>query len=162
MSKLFEKMGDCIRRWIDLFYPPFRRFLPIQVFRYGVTGVSNVLFDWALYFTFYNFVLKREDLTIAFLTFTPHIGALAFSFPISFVSGFLLQKYVTFNTSMLSGRVQLIRYLLVVLLNLGLNYGGLKLFVEVWHFYPTPSKMIITIVATLVSYVCQKKFTFKT
>ncbi len=131
------------------------------MFRYGITGVANVLFDWVLYFAFYNFILSREDLHLGILTFSAPIAALACSFPISFLSGFLLQKYVTFSASSLRGRVQLIRYLMVVLLNLGLNYGGLKLFVEVWHFYPTPSKMIITVIATLISYIGQKKFTFQ-
>lgn len=161
MRNLLEKCGGYIRRFLDYFYPPFRNFLPVQMFRYGVTGVANILFDWALYFVFYNFILSREDLHLGILTFSAPIAALACSFPISFLSGFLLQKYVTFSASSLRGHVQLMRYLLVVLFNLGLNYGGLKLFVEVWHFYPTPSKMIITIIATLISYVGQKKFTFR-
>ncbi|MBP9018136.1 MAG: GtrA family protein, partial [Paludibacteraceae bacterium] len=72
------------------------------------------------------------------------------------------QKYVTFSASYLRGHVQLRRYLLVVMINLGLNYVGLKLFVELAHFYPTPSKMLITIITTLFSYFAQKKFTFKT
>jgi putative flippase GtrA len=35
------------------------------------------------------------------------------------------------------------------------------LLVDWLGFYPTPSKMIITLIATLVSYLSQKKFTFK-
>jgi putative flippase GtrA len=84
------------------------------------------------------------------------------TFPITFLSGFLLQKYVTFTASTLRGHVQLFRYLLVVLANLLLNYLGLKILVDFIGFFPTPSKMIVTIFTTLFSYFSQKRYTFKT
>lgn len=162
MRKIFQRIGFLIGKAIDFFYPPFRKYMTLQFFRYGVTGAANMVFDWVLYFIVYNFVLQHRMLHLGFVTMSAHIGALAITFPISFFTGFLLQKYVTFTTSYLRGRVQLFRYLLVVMVNLGLNYVGLKFFVEVIHFYPTPSKMLITIVTTIFSYFAQKKFTFKT
>jgi putative flippase GtrA len=57
--------------------------------------------------------------------------------------------------------VQLFRYGIVVVANLAINYIGLKLLVDVFGWFPTPSKMAITIVATGVSYISQKKFTFR-
>jgi putative flippase GtrA len=77
------------------------------------------------------------------------------------MTGFLLQKYVTFTASALRGSIQLVRYFMVVMANLLINYAGLKLFVDGLGFYPTPSKMIITCFAILVSFIFQKKFTFK-
>ena len=162
MRKFFRNTGSSITKLIDFFYPPFRKFMPLQFFRYGVSGAANMVFDWVLYFVVYNFVLRHQMLHLGFITMSSHIAALALTFPVSFMTGFLLQKYVTFSSSYLRGHVQLRRYLLVVIINLGLNYAGLKFFVEIAHFYPTPSKMLITIITTLFSYFAQKKFTFKT
>ena len=40
-------------------------------------------------------------------------------------------------------------------------YFGLKLFVELCGIYPTPSKMIITIITIVISFFGQKYFSFK-
>ena len=135
--------------------------MSVEFFRYGATGAANLVFDWLLYFSIFHFILRQQMLPLGFVTLSSHIAALAFSFPISFMSGFLLQKYVTFNNSDLRRKVQLFRYGIVVVANLVINYIGLKLFVDVFGWFPTPSKMAITIVATGVSYISQKKFTFK-
>ena len=161
MRKLFTLTGQRIRWFIDLFYPPFRKYMTLQFFRYGVSGVANMIFDWTLYFIVYHYVLHQQMLHVGIVTFSSHIGALFITFPVTFLSGFLLQKYVTFSTSELRGRVQLFRYFLVLLANLLLNYLGLKILVEFIHMFPTPAKMTVTIFTTLFSYFSQKKYTFK-
>ena len=161
MRKLFTSTGQHIRWFIDLFYRPFRKYMTLQFFRYGVSGVANMIFDWTLYFIVYHYVLHQQMLDMGIVTFSSHIGALFITFPVSFLSGFLLQKYVTFSTSELRGRVQLFRYFLVLLANLLLNYLGLKILVEFIHMFPTPAKMTVTIFTTLFSYFSQKKYTFK-
>jgi putative flippase GtrA len=82
-------------------------------------------------------------------------------FPITLLTGFWLNKYVTFTQSSLRGYKQLWRYILIVAVNLLVNYFGLKLFVEVCGIYPTPSKMIITIITVAISFFGQKYFTFR-
>jgi len=136
--------------------------MPLQFFRYGVTGVANMAFDWVLYFLTFHFLLQKEMLYLGFVTISSHIAAMFIVFPVTFISGFLLQKYVTFTSSELRGKVQIVRYLSVVVANLLLNYVGLKLLVDFLHIFPTPSKMIVTVVTTLFSYFSQKSFTFKT
>jgi len=120
-----------------------------------------MIFDWILYFLVYHFVLRQEMLHLGVVTFSSHIAALFITFPVTFLSGFLLQKYVTFSTSELRGKVQLFRYFQVLLANLLLNYLGLKILVEFIHFYATPSKMVVSIFTTIFSYFSQKKYTFK-
>ena len=162
MRKILIKTGLWIQRMIDFTYPLFRKIFSPQLYRYGVCGGANVFFDWVLYFLVYNFMFKHRLVDLGFVALSPHIATLIIIFPITTLSGFLLQKYVTFtNSSDLRGRVQLIRYLLIVLANLLINYAGLKIFVDGLNFYPTPSKMIITIVTVICSYIGQKKFTFK-
>jgi len=160
MRKIFVYTGQHIRSLIDFFYPPFRKYMTLQFFRYGVSGVANMIFDWILYFLVYHFVLRQEMLHLGVVTFSSHIAALFITFPVTFLSGFLLQKYVTFSTSELRGKVQLFRYFQVLLANLLLNYLGLKILVEFIHFYATPSKMVVSIFTTIFSYFSQKKYTF--
>ena len=135
--------------------------MSIDFFRYGVSGAANTALDLVLYYIIYNFVLDHRMLHLGFVTLSSHVAALVIVFPITLLTGFLLQKYVTFSASKLRGRVQLMRYIMVVFLNLAVNYFGLKLFVDVLHFYPTPSRMIITVFTALISYIMQKKFTFR-
>jgi putative flippase GtrA len=161
MTKAFVTLGRWISFIFDFFYPPFRKFMPLQLYRYAACGASNVAFDLLVYFGFYNFVLHHQMLHLGFVTLSSHIAALVFTFPITVTTGFLLQKYVTFTSSNMSGRTQLIRYLMVVFANLALNYVGLKLLVDGLKFFPTPAKMIITVFAAAFSYVSQHKFTFK-
>jgi len=161
MRKIFETIGNWISISIDFFYPPFSKRMTLQFFRYGVSGVANMFFDWVLYFLIYHFILGQEMLHLGMITLSSPIAALAMTFPITFFTGFLLQKYVTFTSSELRGATQLFRYSLVVLANLLLNYLGLKILVEFFNFFATPSKMIITIFTTMFSYFSQKKFSFK-
>ena len=147
-----------------------------QIVRYAVCGGGNMVFDWVLYFLLYNFVIGHEivhwSLVIGHWSFTqaitPHIATLCIVFPITLLTGFALQKYVTFRGERtngyrrkLHGWRQLMRYILIVAVNLTVNYLGLKLCVESFGWYPTPSKMAITIVTVIISYLGQKYYTFR-
>jgi putative flippase GtrA len=125
-----------------------------------------MVLDWVLYFILYNFVVGHElvYITLPFsfqLCLTPHIMSLLIVFPITLFTGFWLNKYVTFTQSSLRGYKQLWRYILIVIVNLLVNYLGLKLLVEVCGVYPTPSKMIVTIITVVISFFGQKYFSFK-
>lgn len=156
-----QRLASTITKIIDFFYRPFRNICSEQFFRYGACGAGNMVLDWFLYFIVYNFVLRHNDLHLYFITLSPHIAALCIVFPITLFTGFWLNKYVTFKQSSLSGWNQLFRYVLIVFCNLLINYLGLKLLVDVCGIYPTPSKMIVTIITVVVSYFGQKYFSFK-
>lgn len=161
INRILIICGSFIRSIIDYFYPPFERYVSKQFFRYGASGGANMVFDWLLYAFLYNFIFRKQIVELHFIAISAHIAALLVTFPITLITGFLLQKYVTFSTSNIRGRKQLTRYMTVVGINLLINYFGLKLLVEHFSFYPTPSKMIITVVCTIFSYFSQKHFTFK-
>lgn len=126
-----------------------------------VCGGGNLLFDIFLYFVMYNFVLAKEDLDLGFVVIGSHIAAFLIVFPITFLTGFLLNKYIAFDESNLKGKVQLYRYALVVAGAILLNYLLLKLFVEVFEFYPTVSKIIVTAISVVYSYTLQNRYTFR-
>ena len=164
-----NKLAQIITKIIDFFYPPFRKIFSEQLFRYAACGGGNLVLDWVLYFLIYNFVIGHNNVIFSFShlpifsfeqVITPHIATLCIVFPITLLTGFWLQKYVTFTGSNLHGARQLGRYIIIVAVNLAINYFGLKLCVETFGWYPTPSKMFITLITVAISYLGQKYFTF--
>ncbi len=147
---------------LDWFHKPFNDYIPKETFRYAATGGINTVFDIILYFMFYNFVFNKQNVDLQILTLSPHIAAFVFVFPITFTTGFIFAKYVTFTQSPLKGRIQLFRYGVSVGGSIVLNYILLKVFVEVFDWYATISKIATTLLVIVYSYVLQKHFTFKT
>lgn len=156
-----EQAAGWLMQIIDFFYPPFRRILPHQTFRYAACGGSNQILNLLVYYISYNFIFKKQDWHLGFITFKPHIAAFLLAFAVTFPIGFLLSRYVVFNESDMKGRQQAVRYITVVLICLLLNYGLLKLFVEVFHWYPTPSMLLTILIVVAFSFLSQKKFAFK-
>jgi putative flippase GtrA len=154
-------MKDLITNIIDFFYPPFQRFMDIKTFRYLACGGGNTLLDIFLYFISYNFILQKNIVRLPFVAISPHIGAFIIAFSITFPLGFLLMRNIVFTDSDLRGRIQLFRYVLMVMVCILLNYIFLKLFVEHFNFYPTIAKVFTTCIVVVFSYLTQKHFTFK-
>ncbi|MCF6357599.1 MAG: GtrA family protein [Draconibacterium sp.] len=161
MRNILEKIGNKIIKIVDWFYFPFLRFIPIQIFRYATTGGANTVLDLLLYFVFYRYVLDMQIVDLGFIAISPHIAAFLIVFPITFLTGFLLAKYVTFTGSELKGKIQLFRYGVTVVGAIFLNYIFLKLFVEYAGLYATLSKGLTTIIVVIYSYVLQRYFSFK-
>jgi putative flippase GtrA len=159
--KHLRTIRDIFNTVIDWSYPIFAKFLPKSTYKYAFNGGINTSFDIFLYFTFYNFILNKQDLNLGLVVISPHIASFLLTFPLTFVSGFLLSKYITFTESDIRGRVQLVRYGITVLVCIFLNYVFLKLFVEFCGFYPTVSKILTTFFVITYSYFSQKHFTFK-
>ena len=156
-----SKVRNVIVKVAYCFYPLFSRFMPRETFLYLMCGGGNTVFDIFLYFIFYNFVLQKHIVELGFVAISPHIAAFIMSFCITFPTGFLLNKYITFTQSDLRGHVQLFRYGVTVLMCIILNYLFLKLFVEFFGWYPTISKTITTVIVAIYSYFSQKHYTFK-
>ncbi|MEO5907924.1 MAG: GtrA family protein [Ginsengibacter sp.] len=154
-------MRKKIIAFIDFFYPPFKKFVPLQTFRYAVCGGSNMLLDIFLFYISFNFILNKQIVDLGFVSLKPYNAALGLAFCITFPLGFILNKYIVFNTSYLSGQVQLFRYMLIVMANLLLNYLILNLLIQYLHFFPTIAKIFATIIIVTFSFLSQKNFTFK-
>ncbi len=154
-------MRNLIIRFIDNFYFIFRSFMPLKTYRYAVCGGSNLLLDILLYFVFYQFVFAKQDLDLGFLTLSSHIASLFVVFPITFLTGFLLNRFITFDDSNLPWRTQFIRYFMVALVAIILSYILMKILVDGFGFYPTISKIITTLISVVYSYILQSKFSFR-
>lgn len=155
-------MKNLINAVIDFFYPYFRRFMPLQTFRYAACGGGNTLLDILLFAISYNFLYKDKIIhTPIGLNISGPIAAFITSFTITFPLGFYMSRTIVFPASTLRGRIQLFRYSLLVMSNIALNYIFIKLFVEQCHLYPTVSKILTTVIVVAFSYITQKHFTFK-
>ena len=161
MMHLHEHIRKLILSVIDFFYPWFKKLMPVQTFRYAACGGVNTCLDISLFFVSYNFILKKEPVHFYFLTIGPHIAAFLIGFLVTFPIGFYLSRYVVFQETTVRKREQLGKYFTVVLGCLLLNYGFLKLFVDLLHWYPTPSKIVTTFFVVAFSYLTQKNYTFK-
>ena|SRR5215831_16895310 len=152
---------DRIISFIDFFYPPFRRLLPQQTFRYAVCGSSNTLLGFLIYTISYKFIFHERVFNVGFYAFKPHIASLIVSFLVNFPVGFILMKFVVFYDSNIRGRVQLFRYFFVFVSNLFLNYILLKVLVEYLYVNAILAQVIATAVVITTSYLLQRHFTFK-
>lgn len=146
---------------IDFFHKPFARLINKQTFRYLACGGSNACLNILIYFVSYNFLLQKQDIFIGKLHITSHVAAFIISFVITFPIGFVLSRYIVFPESTLRGRVQLVRYMILVVFCILLNYLFIKLFVEVFHLFPSIANILTNALVAVFSYISQRAFTFK-
>jgi putative flippase GtrA len=146
---------------VDFFYPPFRRFLPLQTFRYAACGAFNTVMGLVVYDVMLLWILKGRPIDLGFFMFRAHTASLIVACSYTYLMGFLLSKYVVFVDSDLRGRVQLFRYTLTFFFNFLLNFLLLKLLVDLFHWNASLSQKIITAIVILVNYLSQKHFTFR-
>jgi putative flippase GtrA len=161
MKKLHHALRQTILSIIDFFYSPFKKIMPLQTFRYAAAGGANTVFDNVLFAIAYHFVFRKHNLVLGNFTLSPHVASLFFAFCFSLPSGFYLNRYIVFQESGLKRHHQLIRYLIVVLICVVFNYLLLKLFVDYFGWYPTLSKISITVLVIIFSYTSQTYFFFR-
>jgi hypothetical protein len=155
-------LASLITKAIELFYiPVVRRFVPAQIFRYGPCGALNMCLDALWYFVIYNFIVAKQFVNLGFVVISPHILSLAIVFPITFFTGFWLNRNVAFRTTHIDSWRQMLRYLLTVIGAIIINYISMKLLVEHAHFWATPSKLLTTVISTVYSYLVGRYYTFK-
>ena len=149
-------------KFIDFFYPPFKKIIGIQTFRYLVCGGSNALLNLLVFSFSYNFIFVSQEAHLLGFTITRYIAAYLIALSISFPVGFCLNKFVVFQQSNLIGKTQLIRYASLAITNIFLDYALLHLLIGYWKFWATPSQAFIIVLLSLISYFYQTYFSFKT
>lgn len=152
---------DKIISLIDFFYPPFKRLMPLQTFRYAACGGGNTVLGIVVFVVFHEYVFKGKVFDFGFYAMKAHTASNIVSFTITLLVGFLLMKYVVFTGSNLKGRIQLFRYTLSSVINLIISTLLLKLFVEVLYINAIVAQLITTVIVIAIAYLSQKHFTFK-
>jgi putative flippase GtrA len=153
---------NLITSFIDFFHPPFKKWMPLQTFRYAACGGGNTVLGFLIYTLGFTVIFNGKVFDFGVYALKPHVASLLLAFIINFPVGFFLMKYVVFVDSNLKGRVQLFRYFFVFLSNLVLNYFILKLMVEYLQWNAIFSQVLATAIVILTSYILQRYFTFKT
>lgn len=154
--------AELITCLVDRFYVrPVAAVLPRQTFRYVMCGGANIVFGWVCYFLIYNFGVDKQLLDLGFVVLSPHVATLLLVFPITFFTGFWLNRQVAFRRSPVPKGTQLFRYALSVAGSVVVNYVFLKLFVEYCRIWATPSQMLATLLTMVYSYLAAKYFTFR-
>lgn len=147
---------------IDFFYPPFRKLIGLQTFRYAVCGGSNAALNLLIFFLSYNFLFTDTVTYLLGFNITRYIMAYLVALSVSFPVGFCLNKFIVFQQSNLKARTQLIRYASLTVSNIFLDYFLLHLLVGYWGLWATPSQAFIIVLLSLISYFYQTYFSFKT
>lgn len=161
IARIHRNIQALILNILDFFYPIFRNWMPVQTYRYAASGGGNLALSVLVYFISFQYILQKELVELPFIAISAHIASLIIAFLVTFPIGFYLNYAVVFNGSYLRKRTQLFRYLMVVFACLILNYVLMKIFVEYWHWYPTPSYIFTQVFVTAFSYLSQRFFTFK-
>lgn len=152
-----------IIRLVDMLYiKPLHSLISRDMFAYGLCGASNMVLDTLWYFVIYHYIIAERFIDLSCVVVSPHIASLILVFPITFFTGFWLNRNIAFRVTEFSSRRQLIRYALSVIGSILINYACMKLFVEQLNIWPTPSKILTTIISVAYSYLIGKYYTFRT
>ena len=143
-----------------LYIKPLRGFISRNLFGYGLCGAANMTLDIVWYFIIYHYIVCERYVDLGFVVISPHILSLFIVFPITFFTGFWLNRHVAFRSTSISSRKQLLRYALSVVGSVVINYLCMKLFVDICAIWPTPSKMLTTIVSVCYSYLMARYIIF--
>ena len=143
-----------------LYIKPLHRYVSRNLFGYALCGATNMALDIVWYFVIYHFVVCERYVDLGFVVMSPHILSLFIVFPITFITGFWLNRNVAFRVTEFSSKRQLVRYGLSVIGSIIINYACMKLFVEVCAIWPTPSKMLTTVISVCYSYLMARYITF--
>jgi putative flippase GtrA len=145
-----------------LYIKPLERVISRQIFGYFLCGAANMALDTLWYFLIYHYVVLESNVDLGIVVISPHIAALIIVFPITFFTGFLLNRYVAFRVAEQRSGRQLFRYALTVVGSILLNYLLMKLFVEWCYVWPTIAKMLTTLIVAIYSFLAAKYYSFTT
>lgn len=156
--RVAEKIGSLIDR---CYVQGLQRYVSPTMFRYAVCGGVNMVLDVVWYYLIYHYIIALRYIDLGVVVISPHVASLVVVFPITFFTGFWLNRNVAFRSVEVGQGLQLFKYALTVVGSLLLNYICIKLFVEVVGVWPTPAKALTTAVCVAYSYLSGRYFTFK-
>ena len=156
-------MVKFIRQILDVFYPLVGRIFDKTTYYYAACGTGNLVLSWILFFVFFQFVFQKRIFYVSLIDYSLSAYTLSsfVCFIIAFAIGFLLMKYVVFTKSELKGRIQFFRYALSSIITWVAHWLILKTFIEMLGIYPSIANIMSSCIVVIISYLLQKKFTFK-
>ncbi len=140
-----------------------RGLISVDVIRYAICGFTNyIILDAVLYYMIYHYLIGVDTyINIGVTVVSPHVASLIILFPITFLTGFWLNRHVVFSSTKSGVRRQLFRYALSIVGSIVLSYTLLKVFVDVLGIWATPAKIIGSLITAIYSYLIARLYTFK-
>jgi hypothetical protein len=118
--------------------------------------------DALWYYLIYHYIVgDGYFLNLGFVVMSAPILTLFMVFPITFFTGFWLNRNVAFRRSPLAAHTQLLRYAISVVGAILLNYLCMRLLVYGFALWPTPAKLVTSLISALYSFLVAKCYTFK-
>ena len=101
-------MQQLLIRLVDwLYIAPFKRLISRDIFAYGLCGGANMALDTLWYFVIYHYIVVERFIDLGFVVVSPHIASLIVVFPITFFTGFWLNRNVAFRATDIKQEVSL-------------------------------------------------------
>jgi len=133
-----------------------------KVVRYIFSAGMATMVDVVVYFLFFNFIFLKSDQSIFdLLTLSAPTASLAISYSAGLMTNFLITKYLVFTESDLRGIHQLLRYILVAILILALNYLLMSFLIKTLDWYPTIARIFSALSIGCLSFIIHKFYSFR-
>jgi putative flippase GtrA len=134
----------------------------LKIIRYGIAAAIATVVDVSVYFMAFNYIFKKEDFHLLHLvTLGAPTVSLILSYSCGLITNFTISKYFVFTDSDLRGHHQLMRYVMVAVLILFLNYGFMSFLIKTMEWFPTIARATSAIVIGFISFAIHKVFSFK-
>ncbi len=157
-------LKSVIKYFLDLVYPIFKKLLPYQLYAYLAVGAANTVLNIVLFAVLYQFVLPQPGIMVNGYLVASYTISLLIAFVVTVPAGYWLSKTFAFGQHGIAAKQnarQFIKYFLVVIQGLVLDYLLLKLLVVYAGMHPTAAKIISTVIVLVLNYLLQKYFTFR-
>jgi putative flippase GtrA len=139
-----------------------KKVFQFKLIRYGMAAGIATVVDVSIYFIAFNYIFKKQDIHLMqFLVLGAPTASLVLSYSCGLITNFTITKYFVFTESDLRGHHQLMRYVMVAVLVLFLNYGFMSFLIRTMEWFPTIARATSAIVIGFISFAIHKVFSFK-
>jgi len=140
-----------------------QKILQLKIVRYGMAAAIATAVDVTVYFIAFNYIFKKQDVhLLPILVLGAPTVSLILSYSCGLITNFSISKYFVFTESDLRGHHQLMRYVMVAILILFLNYGFMSFLIKTLEWFPTIARAVSAVTVGFLSFVIHKSFSFKT
>lgn len=119
----------------------------VQFLKFNAVGLLNTLIDFAIFTLLTSFGLV-------------YALAQVLSYSAGTANSFILNKKVTFKDSSQGDRMQLLRFIVLNLIVLGISLLLMHLLTDQWGLQVLLSKVLVTFITVIINYAGSRKWVF--
>lgn len=139
-----------------------KKLLNQSIFRYGIAAAIATGVDVMVYFLTFNYVLRKADFYFSpSMVISAPTVSLAVSYSCGLITNFTITKFFVFPGSDLRTRHQLMRYVMVAIVVLGLNYIIMSVLIKGFGWFPTIARATAAVLAGFASFATHRVFSFR-